>query len=104
MERNDDAQRYPCCSVKTAAWLESATSGSGWSRYRRVTHNWLRFDPPALAWRHDCGSHSLHDARGHLSTSDGSDSCHLTPGVRYGPFESLTQYLPALSRPADEGL
>jgi hypothetical protein len=54
-----------------------------------VSQHWIRLDPPAHAWRSDCGDHDVLDERGHLHTADTWPDCHLKPHDEPWSAESL---------------
>ncbi len=82
--RLTDAQRQAILPVQTAQWRETSTrwDAPGGEEYSRQMQEWIRFYPPAHAWRSDDDedwSHDVMDERGHLHTASSWDMCCLLP-------------------------
>src|SRR3954470_3305395 len=68
-------QAHAAKALRSAEWTQKTRDGG---QKERVFQWWLRFDPPALAWRTGGDRHVM-DERGHLIASARRKTCLLFP-------------------------
>jgi hypothetical protein len=88
--------------LTSAEWVETHTQYPD-PEHTHLMRYWVRFDPPAEAWRGAFDTHDIVDERGHLHTAASWEDCVLYPSPNRPTREGLLRKVVMEHLPVDEG-